>query len=78
MILENPYSDNKTRTTYAWQNQSEVFRCVKGSQNLFNQSIKRKNYFYPHIGVGGGAGNIFNTTNKTKKTLEIIRNKNLK
>jgi len=73
VINENPYSDNKIRTTYIWNNENEVFKSVKGSQNLFNDSIKRKNYFYPHIGIGGGAGNIFKTTSKTRMTLDVIR-----
>lgn len=53
---DNPYSDNRIRTSYLWKNQREAFQAVKGSQNLYNNSIKKKNYFYPHVGVGGGAG----------------------
>ena len=56
MMPDNPYSDSKTRTTYAWNIEKEVFQGVKGSQNLYNNSIKKKNYFYPHVGAGGGAG----------------------
>ena len=74
---ENPYQDNKTRTSYGWKEQNEIFKGVKESQNLFNDSIKKKNYFYPHIGIGGGAGNIFNTTSKTKMTLEVKRRRNI-
>lgn len=77
ILTDNPYSDTKTRTGYSWKNQAEVFRGIKGSQNLFNDSIKRKNYFYPHVGIGGGAGNIFNTTSKNKMTLEVIRKRNI-
>jgi hypothetical protein len=77
MICENPYSDNKTRTAYAWKNQKEVFRAVKGSQHNFNESVKRKNYFYPHVGIGGGAGCIFNSTGKNKMTLEANRKRNV-
>lgn len=39
---ENPYSDSKMRTSYLWKNQREPFQAVKGSQNLYNNSIKKK------------------------------------
>lgn len=42
VISENPYSDSKTRTTYAWNNENDIFQAVKGSQNLYNNSIKKK------------------------------------
>lgn len=56
VMSENPYSDTKTKTTYAWNMDTEAFQFVKGSQNLYNNSIKKKNYFYPHVGAHGGAG----------------------
>ena len=55
-MSENPYSDTKTRTTFAWNAEQVVLQGVKNSQNLYNNSIKKKNYFYPHVGAGGGAG----------------------
>lgn len=56
VMSDNPYSDTKVRTTYAWNMDTEAFQFVKGSQNLYNNSIKKKNYFHPHVGAHGGAG----------------------
>ena len=75
-MSDNPYSDTKVRTTYAWNMESEAFQFVKGSQNLYNNSIKKKNYFYPHVGAGGGAGGMrtykYRDTTPMKFTLTAI------
>jgi hypothetical protein len=44
---------------------------LKNDQHNYEDSVKRKNYFYPHVGAGGGAGGMRKTRGRDSTPLKF-------
>lgn len=73
---ENPYLDSRVKTGNQWQ--TDAFGVFKDAQGTYNND-KKSNYFYPHVGLGGGAGGMMKNykmrdTTPMKFTLTTLSN----